>query len=106
MTDQTSLFARPPAAVIESRVVAAADCEHCRRARAGVWGSYYTGCTSCRARLLARSLAASEALDPARGGDARELRAATARVLDMIPYGEARELVLGWWKSDHDKGSE
>lgn len=101
MSDQPGLFAAPPpVAVIEQRTVAVADCDHCRRARAGLWGGYYSGCMSCRARLLARSLAAFDALGRKDKRDARELREATARALDSIPYTEARELVLDWFNHD------
>lgn len=76
-------------------------CDHCTRARSGIWGGYLSTCSECIARALARSLHAFNALHP-RGSQEREpLREAIQRALPNIDYAAARRMVWQWWLHDH-----
>lgn len=76
-------------------------CEHCTRARAGIWCGYMANCSDCIARALARSLHAFNALHDRGTGDRDELRQAILRALPGIDYAAARRMVWQWWLHDH-----
>ena len=95
-----------PAAVAREFPVAAKTCDCCERARAGIWGTGYAACQGCRARSVARSLAAFDALDLAGNGDKEPLRELTARVLRDMPLKAARQAVMDWWAVDHRKDAD
>jgi|GEM_PF-1561612 len=76
-------------------------CDHCTRARAGIWCGYLSTCTECVARALARSLHAFNALHDRGTGDRDELRQAIQRALPGIDYATARRMVWAWWQHDH-----
>lgn len=80
-------------------------CEHCTRARAGIWCGYLSTCSECIARTLARSLHAFNALHDRGTGDRDELRQAILRALPGIDYAEACRMVRGWWKADRAMAS-
>ena len=87
-------------------VAATKACECCAKARAGIWGTYHATCRGCRARSVARSLAAFDALDPAGTGDKEPIRELTARVLRDMPLKAARQAVMDWWAIDHRKDAD
>ena len=76
-------------------------CPDCDRSRAGMWCGYSASCTDCKARAIARSLDAFNALDP-RGSRARDpLRELIQRAIPDADYATARRKVWEWWLHDH-----
>ena len=75
-------------------------CEHCTKARAGMWCGYAAKCTGCAARAAARCIVVFEAV---RSRDASEMRELLGRVLPGMSYEEARAMVWDWWEVDHPK---
>ena len=77
-------------------------CEACDKtlARAGQWHMYESECTGCRARAIARSMAAFSAIesDPP---DPEPLRQLIKSVLPKMKYADARKAVWSWWELDH-----
>jgi hypothetical protein len=79
-------------------------CDHCTRARAGVWhGQYDAACEGCCARSLARSLAGFNALHAHGSGDKMALQDLIVRNLPKLPYADARRSVWEWWLSDRSQ---
>ena len=77
------------------------SCDHCDRARAGIWCGYASSCDECVGRALARSLHAFNALHPRGSRDREPLREAIQRALPGIDYATARRMVWQWWLHDH-----
>lgn len=84
------------------RVTDSAVCEHCTKARDGVWCGYHARCIGCAARAAARCFVTFDAV---RTRNADGMRDLLGRVLPSMPYQTARALVLGWWAVDHPKTS-
>lgn len=78
------------------------ECDYCAAARVRSCGMYRIGCHGCIARSIARSLAAFNSLDPKGTGDKEALRAAVARMLPSVPVKDARQMVMVWWREDHE----
>ena len=76
-------------------------CEHCERARKGMSALYDTKCRSCRARMVARTQDAWNALHPRGNRDTDALIATMRRSLHDVPEAEAKRMVWDWWKVDH-----
>ena len=81
-------------------------CDHCTRAKAGIWGGIQAKCRGCRARLIARAQAMFRVMT-GRGCTEEERKAARREVRDQIVRGlgvtfeEGKPLVMTWWRIDH-----
>lgn len=75
------------------------DCPECSLARERVWhGVYLVACYGCRARGLARSQWAQQAVVSRK---AAELAEAVAAAMPQMPLQEAMTMVWDWWRIDH-----
>jgi hypothetical protein len=81
-------------------------CPECTLARERAWhGIYIVACYGCRARGLARSQAAQQAVATR---SAAALAEAVAAAMPSMPLAEAMQEVWDWWRVDHqsEKQSE
>jgi hypothetical protein len=75
------------------------QCTECTLARERAWhGMYLTACLGCRARGLARSQWAQQAVA---SRSAAELAEAVAAAMPSMPLAEAMAAVWDWWRMDH-----
>ena len=75
------------------------DCADARR-QGCCHHTYTLNCDGCKARILARSLAAWKSICR---GDSEELKRALQRNFPKMPVKESKQLVWSWWDADHEK---
>lgn len=78
-------------------------CWACDEARTSGSGKYATGCTSCTARGIARSLAAFNALHPRGTGRNKDMVEMVDRMMPDVPTDQAQALVREWWSFDRQR---
>ena len=77
-------------------------CIECTSARRMRWhGGYHAQCCGCKARAIARSIAAREA-HAAGAAETDDLRDLVRRLLPALSTEAALRDVWEWWRADHE----